>query len=161
MIASWALGVMLTMAPPGRSLIPDAVETEEQGRDRYAEIARAIAEESNGSKRTAALLLAVSYKESGWRRDVDFGIGPKARGSGKDSCLMQIRSDDPRLVADRSHCFATGLRMIRQSMNACRHLPREAQLAAYAAGTCISTKGQQASRIRITLADRILALPLD
>ena len=47
-IIAWALAIMLSWAPPGRSLIKDAVETPEQGKARYAEIARAAAGWSAG-----------------------------------------------------------------------------------------------------------------
>jgi len=153
-LAATMLSIMLAKAPPGRSHIVEARETVEAGAARYGEIAEAIADVSGGNARTAALLLAVSFHESGWRRDVDLGRGKLARGSGRDSCLMQVRvtTDEHRaLTADRRRCFRLGLERLQRSLNACRHLPRLDRLAAYASGAC--DRGRLESRARMKTAD--------
>ncbi len=154
-IVAWALSFMLSWAPPGRSLIKDAIETPEAGTARYAEIARAAASVAfdpeskplvggpRARSQTLAIMLSVAYHESGFRRDVDLGIGALARGSGTDSCLMQIRVgrgtteegwSHEQLVADRDKCFRVGLRLLRRSIGACRSLPPLDWLSAYARG---------------------------
>src|SRR5262245_32288767 len=105
-LAAWVLSVMLSAVPPGKSRhSSEARESAEAGRTRYAQIARAIAEVTSdpkeeplfdgprGREKTAALLLAISYYESHWRRDVDLGIGPHAHGGGRYHCMMQIAVD--------------------------------------------------------------------
>ena len=53
------------------------------------------------------------------------------------------------LCQDRMKCLKTTLRIMRQSIRACRKLPFEERLAAYAAGTCESRTGQAISRQRM------------
>src|SRR5262249_9689221 len=102
-IVAWALSIMLGWAPPGRSHIKHAIETPDEGAARYAEVARAAAKVAfdpaeapivagpRARSQSLAIMLSVAHHESGFRRDVDLGLGPLARGSGVDSCLMQIR----------------------------------------------------------------------
>jgi hypothetical protein len=171
-----AVAVMLASAPPGRSRLAGAEESPEDGRSRYAEIAAAVAEVvfdpgvaplfpgDKGRLRTGALLLAIALHESGFRRDVDLGIGPHARGSGVDSCLTQQRigrGSTPEgwthedLVSDRRKCFLAALGKVKKSLNACRMLPLEDRLAAYASGRC--TAGRAASRARMKTAEQFAA----
>jgi hypothetical protein len=111
------------------------------------------------------LILAVSYMESGWRKDVDLGVGRFARGDGGASwCMMQVHLgrrrtpegwSGPELVASRDRCFRTGLRALRRSVNACRARPMGEWLNAYASGAC--TRGAVESRRRMGLAMRWFA----
>jgi hypothetical protein len=172
-IIAWAVGIMVGWAPPGRSRITNAVETEEEGRARYEAIAEAAADVAYsptnrpvftgayGRASTTSLLLAIAYFESGFRRDVDLGLGKLARGSGKDSCLMQIRvgagqtaqgwtHDD--LVMDRKKCFEAGLALIRKSFAACHRLGLRDWLSGYTRGQC--TENDAFSHARIDLATR-------
>jgi hypothetical protein len=179
-IVSWALAIMLAWAPPGRSAIRDAVETPEAGAGRYAEIARdavrvafdpeerPLVAGPRARSQSLAVLLAVAYHESGFRRDVDLGLGPLARGSGSDSCLMQIRVgraatsegwSHADLVADRTKCFRAGFRLLRRSIGACRHLPPLDWLSAYARGRC--AVDEPTSHALIGPAFRVRAAPLD
>lgn len=162
-LTAWIVALMLLQSPPDKGaaagrFVPDAVETTEQRVERYQGIAAAIAAVAfdpnekpafggkNGRHATATLLLGLSWMESGWRRDVDLGLGKVARGGGMDSCLMQIRLGKnettqegwtwQELVSDREKCFRAGLRIIRRSMSACRELPPEHRLSAYATGSC-------------------------
>jgi hypothetical protein len=173
-LSAWLVGVMMTTLPPGRAQPPDAAETVEEGKARYGEIADALAnvvldpsEPSlwrgpSGRARTAALVLAVSYLESGWRKDVDLGQGKHARGDdGNSWCMMQMHVGrgttlegwtGPDLVASREKCFRAGLHALRRSQRACRSRPIEEMLNAYASGTC--TRGAAESRQRVGLAMR-------
>jgi hypothetical protein len=179
-IVAWALSFMMSWAPPGRSHIKDAVETPEAGAARYAEIARAatavvfdpgarpLLAGPHARSQTLAILLSVAFHESGFRRDVDLGIGPLARGSGTDSCLMQIRVGRGNtlegyshgdLTADRSKCFRVGLRLLRHSIGACRSLPRLDWLSAYARGQCVVD--EPTSHALLGPALRVRTAPLD
>jgi hypothetical protein len=157
-IIAATVALMVSVAPTGRSRIEQARETADEGRARYEQIAEAawdVASERplfdgpRGVERSVALLLVVSNGESGFRRDVDLGQGPLARGSGKDSCLMQVRTTTAHhreLVADRRACFREGALRLKRSMNACRRNPPEYRLAAYGSGRC--TAGLVMSRVR-------------
>ena len=105
---SWIASRMEAWSPPGRSLFKDAVETPEQGRERYAQIAASIARVvydpseppvfggDDGRLRTAALVTSVLWFESGFRRDVDLGRGPLGRGDGGRSwCMAQANLGVP------------------------------------------------------------------
>lgn len=153
MLAAWLLGVMLTAVPPGHSRHPpEARETAAQGRARYAAIAESIAKVSldpkeaplfageDGRAKTAALMLAISYYESHWRRHVD--LRP---GRGRYHCLMQIAVDKGRteegwtarqLVGSRERCFRTALHILQRGQRLCRDRGPRAFLNHYASGYC-------------------------
>ena len=157
-LASWLLSLMVSSVPPGQSNFPDeARESAEQGRIRYAEIADALAQVSLdpaekpvfdgklGRERTAALLLALAYHESGLRRDVDLGLGRHARGAGRYWCLMQVAIAKERtadgwtgaaLIASRERCFRAGLHILQRSRGACRKQGPDAWLRLYTSGHC-------------------------
>lgn len=100
----WILSFMTVLAPPGRpTYIPEATETKEDATVRYDSIAQDIAavvwspaekplfRGTNGRARTTALILSIILNESGFRKDVDTGVGKHARGDGGRSwCLMQM-----------------------------------------------------------------------
>jgi hypothetical protein len=179
-IIAWAVTFMVSWAPPGRSTLKDATETPEAGRARYAEIAAAAARVAydpalkplfggpRGRAATMALFLSIAYHESGFRRDVDLGIGKLARGSGTDSCLLQIRVGTGRtaegwshedLVGDRVKCFRAGYGLIKRSFGACRRLPMLDWLGAYTRGRC--REDEPLSRARISRSHRVPLAPLD
>ncbi len=104
----WIVDRMVAWSPPGSSYVKEAKETEEDGRRRYESIAdtiisvvydpaeRPIFQGSNGRAMTAALLTSIAFYESAFRKDVDTGVGPKARGdSGRSWCMMQIKMGVP------------------------------------------------------------------
>lgn len=180
-LTAWLYALMLWLHPPAaavaRTHLPAARETVAEREARYWAIAEAVATVVSdpaerpvfagpeGRARTAALLLGISYLESGWRRDVDLGLGPHARGGGVDACFLQIRVGRGRtregwtadeLVTDRTKCVRAALRLVRASYGACRGLPREHALTAFAAGRCDSERGQRASAARIAVARRLL-----
>lgn len=179
----WLYGLMCWLLPVERGVEltrndPTTAETVEERDARYHGIADAIAEVvtspdvvmpfkgKNGAVNSAGLLLAVTYKESGWRKDVDFGVGKRSRGEGVDSCLAQIRvgvgkTDEgwshEDLTGDRKKCFTAALRLMARSYASCRDLPPEEKLTAYTSGNCRSDRGKEKSRERVTLSRRLLA----
>ena len=99
----WLVGRMLNWMPTGRSFIKHAKETKEAGKKRYEEIADAMitavynpAEKplfggKYGRAKTLALVASMAYFESGYRKDVDFGLGSLGVGDkGQSWCMMQI-----------------------------------------------------------------------
>lgn len=119
---------------------------------------------------TLRVLLSVSYFESGFSRDVDYGTGKYGRGDhGQSWCLMQIHvgkgtvgqlsNKVPEemqswkgkdLVEDRKKCFRVGLEMLRHSMGMCSYLPASSRLSAYAIGTCSEKDEKGRARYRFT-----------
>lgn len=105
LIIAWIVAFIVAKAPPGRpQYIPEARETVEEAEARYESIAHDIAEVVydkseaplfkglDGRVRTAAVVQSIMLHESGFRRDVDRGIGKLSRGDGgKSWCSMQIQ----------------------------------------------------------------------
>lgn len=111
----WVVDRMVTWSPPGISYVKEARESEEEGRRRYEDIAndimsvtydpaeRSIFQGDNGRAMTTALLTSIAFYESAYRKDVDTGVGPKARGdSGRSWCLMQIKLGAPEQDTGRT-----------------------------------------------------------
>ena len=176
-LAAWMLAIMLTSVPPGNSRSPkEARETAEQGKARYAKIAHALAEvvldseESalfsgkRGRLKTAALMLSMSRFESTWRRDVDLGIGPKARGGGgKYWCLMQIgvpKGKTPEgwtgrdLVRSRERCFRRALHILQRGKRVCKKHGGTSFVNHYASGHC--TRAKKPVKRRVDLMNKWL-----
>ena len=170
-LAAWLLSIMMTAVPPGHSRHPkEARESAAAGAERYREIARTLAEVSldpqeaplfdgrDGRKKTALMMLAISRYESTWRRDVDFGIGPRARGGGRYWCMMQIAVDSGRtpegwtgkaLVRSREKCFRRALHILQHGKRVCRKHGGTAFLNQYASGYCDRGRKPVAKRVRL------------
>lgn len=105
--------------------------------------------------RTAALVVAVAYREGSLRLRVD---GDKRNGKATSFCTMQIHRSSggsPELNDDPAACIRAGLAMLRTSSRVCRAHP----VAWYAEGPkgCTSPRAQRISRDRLWLARRVLA----
>jgi hypothetical protein len=173
----WLVAVITSWAPPGRPQMtyPDATETAEEAVARYRSIASDALDvaydeseaplfggaEWRARADTALMLLAVALKESGFRKDVDTGLGKMAKGDGGRSvCLMQINVGTgtvpvdgvigtwgaDTLLQDRKNCFRAALHLMRRSFRQCQG-GSDLRLAAYASGSC--DKGHQASQNRM------------
>lgn len=176
-LAAWMLAIMMTSVPPGKSRRPkEAEESAEEGRARYAAIARAIAEVSldpdeaplfegkDGRRKTATLMLAMSRYESTWRRDVDLGIGPRARGGGgRYWCLMQIavpKGKTPEgwtgrdLVESRERCFRRALHILQRGKRVCKKSGGTSFVNHYASGYC--DRAKEPVKKRVDLMNRWL-----
>jgi len=118
----WLTNRMLSWMPPGRSYIPDAKETPKEGKTRYEKIADAMISVvydpsehpifigKYGRARTLALIASISWFESGYRKDVDLGVGAFGRGDhGRSWCMMQIMLGVPnaKIGGTRSRVFLT------------------------------------------------------
>ena len=201
----WLLNLMLTFSPPEKVVehqaFPGWEETVEERKERYADIADDVIEVvwgkdehgafkndsvflgPQGRARTAALLLAVAFHESGYAPDVDKGpcymgkYGKNGRcDGGRSVCMLQVmvgreyvtRTGEkivPRtregwtaqdLFEDRTKCFRAGMAKMRASMRMCARagLPLEHQLTAYGAGTCDRPAGKRGSERLIGLYKR-------
>lgn len=108
-LTAWCTTKMASWSPPGSSAVPGAAESPEEAFVRYNEIARNAIDTVYDPKetpifkgklaraKTLGVLLSTLQSESSFRKDVDFGVGDKARGDGGRSwCLAQIRLSTPQ-----------------------------------------------------------------
>jgi hypothetical protein len=132
-----------------------------------------------GRSRTALFLLFKWNMESGFRRDIQTGAGRERLAStglndhGRSWCLGQLNLgmvlkkvgdgkwvydshqttpegwSGRELLDDPRKCARATLHTLLRTMGSCSHLPWEQRLAAYAAGTCDSKKGQEISEARM------------
>ena len=87
--------------------------------------------------------------ESNYREDVG---RCKVIGRANDKSAWQIvprsEAEDKRLCQSLEEDAKFHIERVRESRNACRHLPKEEQLALYARGNCSSEEGKRLSRVR-------------
>lgn len=194
---AWVLSIVTAVYSPGDKIYYDAAqETKQEAEERVLDIAGDVVEvvynpETNslfsgehGRAKTATLVLAVMTNESGFRKDVDLGVGPYARGDGGRSwCLMQLNIGRKRtirwnyvqdrvprwndltsevfdgyygseLVSERRLCVSEGLKIMSASMKACHNLPLNRRLAGYVIGSCSNPDGYPGSEDRFAKAMR-------
>src|SRR5262245_14275825 len=100
--------------------------------------------DGTGMERTAALVVAVAFRESSFRNDVSSSTG--------DHCMMQVHGR-PDLKKDVRACVRTAIEMMRESIRRCGS---DDALAFYAEGTCRSTPAQRTALNPTSLSTRIL-----
>lgn len=174
-LAAWVLALMT------------ALSHVDPGQRGFAATADAIAAEAEasplpgaGPARTAALLVAVAWFESGFVADAEgdcAGVDPGQRRDwarcpdghpARSLCLLQVGASNLRslgvtreaIVGDVRECVRAGLRLMRASWQACRGRPLRERLVNYAAGGggCAgSDDAARKSRHRVDLAARLLA----
>lgn len=192
---AWMVGFMTKHAPPGRrTFYPEAQETKEEALERYNGIANAIVDVvfdptrkplfggSNGRARSATVILALMLFESGFMKNVDFGVGKYGRGdAGKSWCLLQINigtgrtlkwntkhdrpfktGDDaadlfegytgPELVADRKKCVGEAYKALRLSFNACQSMQLPLDQKLRVYGSGNCNGAEKESRLRMRAA---------
>jgi hypothetical protein len=170
-LIAYLIAAMVTWSPPADH---DYYETREETLDRYASIAHDIAAVAldpaeaplfggpQGRAQTGLLVASVAFYESGgYRRDVDFGIGKKARGdSGRSWCLMQVNLGDGAtlegwtgrdLVLERQKCLRVGLRRMRQSFAMCKDNKFIDRLSGFTTGRCTEDDDYSHRRMRRAL----------
>lgn len=193
-IITWILAFMVSVAPPGRkTFYTEAQETQAEAQQRYESIAEDIVDVvydpatkplfrgTNGRARTVSVILSIMLHESGFMKNVDYGVGKYARGDqGNSWCLMQLNigegrtlkwnvkydrppswGDDPadiaegytgpELIADRQLCIREGLKVLRLSFSSCRGLPLNQKLRVYASGSCENGSEGSASRMNTAI----------
>jgi hypothetical protein len=144
-VLSFVLAAMTTLAP---------------GRD-HADLGGAIArivdaerplfERDVDHRRTAALIVAVAFRESTFDAEA---VGDH----GNSFCALQIHRSSggtPALLTNRDACVREGLRMLRLSLKICPAHP----VAWYASGPlgCENARAQRISRDRMAIAARLYA----
>ena len=144
MTLEWVLAAM-TLLAPGRDhselafAVYDVVEEE-----------RPLFADDEDKTRTAALVVAVAYREG--------SLQPRIVGDhGRSFCTMQVHSSSggsPALLEDVHACVRKGLAMLRTSLRVCREFP----IAWYASGVagCTNARAQRISRDRMALAARLV-----
>jgi len=188
---AWIVAFIISSAPPGKqTYVPDAKETKEEAEARYESIAKdivtVVSEEEPlfrgpmGRIKTASVILSIMRHESGFRKDVDTGVGKLAKGDhGNSVCMMQLNigkgrtfpwntvknraptyGDPPdeivqgwnqtEVLGDRTKCIRAGYRIIKVSFGASSGLPALDWLRVYASGS--TDKGSAESRSRMGLA---------
>lgn len=182
------VAAMSSHAPPARLSAapswPGWSETAEARAERYRGIAeaavevaydpreRALFQGPHGRKRTASLLLAIAFFESGYAPDVDRGPCYPARDTktglvrcdgGRSACLLQIQVGAgttaegwtrDELFADRVKCFRAGLHLARKSFTKCGpKLGAAGALNAYATGACETPS--DAGRVRLSFGEKL------
>lgn len=100
-------------------------------------------------RRTAATLVAISFRESSFRNDVV--------SKTNDHCHLQV-NDRPDLAKNVDACTRVGLAMLRQSVRVCPNAP----IAWYAVGgsrehACNSPRGLRITTDRMWLARKVFA----
>lgn len=98
-------------------------------------------------RRTSALIVAIAFRESGFRNDVV--------SKTNDHCALQVNAR-PDLAKDPVACVRVGLSMLRTSMRVCPSHP----IAFYASGPagCTNARAQRISADRLWLSRRVYAI---
>ncbi len=190
----WIVGIISKAAPPGRKvLFPEGQETPEGALARYRSIADDLIQviydpstpplfrDANGRARTVSVVLGIMLHESGFMRQVDFGLGKAGLGDhGKSFCSLQLKVgkdrtikwntkynrppkwNDPKdeifngytgkeLVANRRLCISEGLKLMRISFGGTQGLPLEDRLRIYASGNRDDGADKSHSRMRTAM----------
>jgi hypothetical protein len=190
-VVAWLVSLMASLAPPevaaAQPAFPGWAETAEERAARYESIAsdlaavvyapetRPLYSGRRARARTAALLVALAFKESGFAPDVDRGPCVKIRDpktgyarcdGGASACMLQVRTGAgttlegwtrEELFADRKKCFTAGMNAARRSFVACARLGLDSLLNVYASGTC--ERGGPQGKERLDLALRLVSRP--
>lgn len=106
---------------------------------------RPLFKDDDSRIRTAALVVAVAFRESSLRNDV--------KSATDDYCMMQV-TKRPDLALDPELCVRVAMAMLRTSMRLCPEFP----IAVYAEGPfgCGSGRAQRISRDRMAIAARLV-----
>jgi hypothetical protein len=153
-LLAWVLAASATLAP-GRShdVLAAAIA-------KRAAVEAPLFKDDVDRQKTAALLVAIAFRESSLRHDI---TGDKIGGQPTSFCAFQINlpwgSKTPEgwtgddLLKDPDKCVATAMRMMRISFKVCPSHP----LAWYASGPagCANERAQRISRDRVALAQRL------
>lgn len=112
---------------------------------RVVESERPLFAKDEDRRKTAALVVAISFRESTFNN--------AAVSKTNDHCAMQIHAR-PELKDDADECIRTGLRMLRESLKACPSVP----LGVYAEGPtgCTSARARRISEDRMGIASRLV-----
>lgn len=180
-LASAALAALLSLSPldSPRIAFPGWEESGEARRARYESIAEDVARAATEAcgdrgepcrRRSVAILLGLAWHESGFAPDTESpegcwrgrdGKGSRC-DSGQAATLWQMQGSAEERAAwlrDRAQAARVALRRASRSLGACRRLPEDDRLAAYAGGRCEGADALRRSReltAAIARASRVL-----
>lgn len=153
-LLAWVIAAS-TLLAPGRShdRLATAIATRAE-----AEAPLFTADEDR--RKTAALLVAIAFRESSLRADA---VGDFARGRPTSFCAFQLHLPGIKtaegwsgadVLADPDKCVTVAMRLLRDSMKSCPSVP----IGVYAAGPlgCTSAQAARISRDRVALAHRLI-----
>lgn len=139
-VLEFVVAAMLSLAPardhsPNAAAIAEVIEAEP-----------ALFKDDVSKVRTAALVVAIAFRESSFRNE--------AVSKTRDFCMMQVNRR-PELADDARACVRVAMTMLRESMRVCPAHP----LAFYAAGPggCSNARAQRISFDRMWLARRLVS----
>ena len=162
-LVSYLVAAMLAWVPPHAHA---SLESRDHVLARYESIARDVVsvaldeteapvfEGPDSRTETALLMLAVASYESSFSKRVDEGV--RRGDNGHSYCLMQIHVGQGatregwsarQLIEDRRLCFRAALHILQASFLACRKLPFDDRLSAYASGHCFADAVVSRSRV--------------
>jgi hypothetical protein len=121
-------------------------------------IAHAILDVSS-TPEDAAILLSLARWESFFRTDV---LRCQLRGGGLSLGPWQVQprtsQEGTSTCSSPTEAAQLALQRVKESLQACKHLPVSERLAVYAAGSCASKQGKSLSRLRWSTAEKILQM---
>lgn len=117
---------------------------------RVVEAEPAIFKDDASKVKTAALVVAVAFRESSF---VNSAIGDQ----GHSVCAMQIYDGPKALLADADACVRRGLAMLRESARVCPKAP-VAWYAVGGAGPCSNARAIRISNDRMAIAKRLTSV---
>lgn len=137
-LVAFVMTAMASLAPGGDHFVLASAIADE------VEAAAPLFADDADRRRTAALVVAVAYRESTFRADA---VGDR----GRSVCAMQIYGGEAELLEDPARCVRRGLEMLRASVR----IDRENPVAFYARGPrYTSDHARRISRDRMALARR-------
>lgn len=141
------LAMMLSLAPRrDHSELAGAIA-------RAVESEAALFRDDTSKTKTAALLVAVAYRESSF---TVAAVGDK----GESFCAYQIHRTSgggPALLTDADACVRRGMAMLRESARVCPKAP-VAWYAAGGVGACSNARAIRISNDRMAIARRLAAV---
>jgi hypothetical protein len=146
---AWVVGLLAALEPTAPW--SGTFEKTAEAIARVSESEPLFAVEEQGEERTATLLVAIAWYESRLR--------PTARSkNGKWFCLYQLGRewlpDAEKSLTDPEMCTRAAVKVLRQSLRACKARLPDERLAFYMSGHC--DKGGKESGYRMFLAKRLL-----
>lgn len=148
MTVAWILAAMALLAP--------AQDHDElalaEAMVRALEHAPPIFDDDDDQRKTAALMIAVAFRESSFRLGA---VGDQ----GRSFCAMQIHvssGGSRALLEDADSCVRKGLEMLRASARVCPHAPVAHYAFGRATAACSNTYAIRISRDRMAIAARLV-----
>jgi hypothetical protein len=148
--ANWVLAIMMKLVPAAPWMFS------------FGETSTAISQAANddplfagedGRHKTAAVLIALAYHESRFQPNV---VGDSGHSFGLFQIQPPTAKVDASLLLLPRNAAYIAIDLIRTSFSVCRSQPQQEKLSWFAAGgNGCKIEGRKASKIRMSLADKI------